>query len=343
MSAKKLILFTSCLMLSALSITGCGSETSATAGNQSETVSENISDDNSEKSLKVVCTIFPEYDWVKQILGDKAESADITYLLDKGIDLHSFQPTADDIMKISACDLFVYVGGESDKWVEDTLDEAVNKDMKVINLMEVLGDSAKVEEIKEGMQGEEEEEGEESEDEEEYDEHVWLSVKNAEILCSEIEDVLSGIDPENAGEYKANLDSYISQLDTLDDDFMELFDSSSVKTLVFGDRFPFRYFTDDYGLDYYAAFVGCSAETEASFETIAFLADKVNELDCNTLFTLENSDKSIANTIISTSGRNIGITELNSLQSVSRDDIKNGATYISLMQKNYDVLKKVLN
>lgn len=336
---KKLSLLTLSVILASAGITGCASQTSATADSSS---SADISKNQSSDSLNIVCTIFPEYDWVKQILGDKAENAEITYLLDKGLDLHSFQPTADDIMKISACDLFIYVGGESDGWVEDTLAEAVNDNMKVINLMEILGDSAKAEEIKEGMQAEEKEDSEEDE-ETEYDEHIWLSLKNAEILCTEIENVISEIDLANSAEYKSNLETYISQLDALDNDFQSLIDSSSVKTLVFGDRFPFRYFTDDYGLDYYAAFVGCSAETEASFETIKFLADKINELDCDTVFTLENSDHSIADTIISTSGKKVDIAQLNSLQSVSESDIKNGATYLSLMQKNYDVLKGVLS
>ncbi|MCR5729035.1 MAG: metal ABC transporter substrate-binding protein, partial [Ruminococcus sp.] len=146
----------------------------------------------------------------------------------------------------------------------------------------------------------------------------------------------------NAADYKTNLDSYVTKLDELDNNFKTLVDDSSVKTLVFGDRFPFRYLVDDYGLDYYAAFIGCSAETEASFDTIAFLSDKVKELDCKTIFTLENSSKDIANTIISTSGKNVDIAELNSLQSVSTDDINNGASYLSLMQKNYDVLSSTL-
>ena len=150
------------------------------------------------------------------------------------------------------------------------------------------------------------------------------------------------IDSANAADYKANLDSYVAKLSKLDNSFQTLVDASSVKTLVFGDRFPFRYFVDDYGLDYFAAFIGCSAETEASFETIAFLADKVKELDCKTIFTLENSSKDIANTIISTSGKSVDIAELNSLQSVSKDDIAEGASYISIMQKNYDVLAGVL-
>ena len=319
------------LAIAMTGVTGCSSKNSSS---DSKSNSDN-------KSLSVVCTIFPEYDWVKQILGDHANNVELTYLLDNGVDLHSYQPTADDMMKISTCDLFVYVGGESDEWVEDALEDAQNKDMKVINLMDVLGDSAKEEELKEGMQGED---GEESEEEEEieYDEHVWLSLKNAKVLCTEIEMNIEAIDSANAADYKTNLDSYVTKLDELDNNFKTLVDDSSVKTLVFGDRFPFRYLVDDYGLDYYAAFIGCSAETEASFDTIAFLSDKVKELDCKTIFTLENSSKDIANTIISTSGKNVNIAELNSLQSVSTGDINNGASYLSLMQKNYDVLSSTL-
>ncbi|MBR6985196.1 MAG: zinc ABC transporter substrate-binding protein, partial [Ruminococcus sp.] len=161
-------------------------------------------------------------------------------------------------------------------------------------------------------------------------------------LCAEIEKNIEAIDSANAADYKANLDSYVAKLDELDNSFKTLVDASSVKTLIFGDRFPFRYFVDDYGLDYYAAFIGCSAETEASFDTIIFLSDKVKELDCKTIFTLENSGKDIANTIISTSGKSVDIAELNSLQSVSDEDIANGASYLSIMQKNYDVLAGVL-
>ena len=180
---------------------------------------------------------------------------------------------------------------------------------------------------------------EHEEGEEEYDEHVWLSVKNAKVLCAEIEKNLEAIDPANVSDYKANLDSYVAKLSDLDNSFQTLVDGSSVKTLVFGDRFPFRYFVDDYGLDYYAAFIGCSAESEASFETIKFLSDKIKELDCDTVFTLENSNKDIADSIITNSGKkNVKAAELNSLQSISKSDINSGASYISLMQKNYDVL-----
>ena len=385
-------IFALALAMAAICFTGCGAEgNSLESSNSVDLKTEDKTFENNDKndaesdpesdseSFSVVCTIFPEYDWVKELLGDHADNAELTYLLDNGVDLHSYQPTADDMIKISECDLFVYVGGESDEWVEDALADAQNKDMKVVNLMDVLGDSVKVEELKEGMQESEHEhdhEHEEDDDhdedkdheheedehdhdedkdldeddhdhdhedgEEEYDEHVWLSVKNAKVLCAEIEKNIEAIDPANASDYKANLESYTEELTSLDDKFYDLIEASSVKTLVFGDRFPFRYFTDDYGLDYYAAFIGCSAETEASFETIAFLSDKIKELDCSTVFTLENSSKDIANTIISTSGKKADIVELNSLQSVSNDDIAGGASYISLMQKNYDVLAGVM-
>ena len=197
-------------------------------------------------------------------------------LLDKGVDLHNFQPTAEDIMKVATCDLFIYTGGESDAWVEDALKESVNPDMKVINLMETLGGSVKEEEIVEGMECEEEEE--EGEEEAEYDEHVWLSLKNASILCRAIEEAIASIDPANAAVYEENLKNYQDSLHSLDVSYQEAVDASALKTLLFGDRFPFRYLTDDYGLTYYAAFVGCSAETEASFETITFLTGKVDEL-----------------------------------------------------------------
>ena len=322
-------------------------------------------DDN---KLSIVCTIFPEYDWVKQILGDHASHAEITYLLDSGMDLHSYQPTAMDMAKIADCDLFVYVGGESDEWVADALAEATNKDMQVINLMEVMSDAAKEEEVKEGMEhdhdhehGEDEHDHEDEdhdheheedehdhdheheEGEAEYDEHVWLSLKNAKTLCTEIAGRLSILDSANKDDYKANLDAYTAQLDKLDGDFQTLTDGASQKTLVFGDRFPFRYFVDDYGLDYFAAFVGCSAETEASFETIVFLAEKMDTLGCGTIFTIENSDHKIAQTIIdNTKAKNQKIAEMNSLQSVTKDQVSSGATYLSLMQSNYEVLKGAL-
>ena len=362
-------------------LSACGTSTEENTGSTAQTT-PTTTRETSEDKLQIVTTIFPEYDWVKQILGENAANAELTLLLDNGVDLHSYQPTAEDILKISTCDMFVYVGGESDEWVEDALAEAENKDMKVINLMEIMGDSAKEEEIKEGMEaehdhdhhdheegeehGEEheaEEHGEEHEDEEhgeeheaeeheeheheegevEYDEHVWLSVKNAKTLCGAISDDLCEIDPENAETYKANLDEYTKQLDTLDSSFSELAAGAENKTLIFGDRFPFRYFVDDYGLDYYAAFVGCSAETEASFETIAFLSGKLDELGNDTVFTIENSDGKIAQAVIDNStAKDQKIAALDSMQSATSKQIDEGVTYLSVMQSNYDVLSDAL-
>lgn len=309
---------------------------------------------------KIVTTIFPEYDWVKQIVGDKAKDAEITLLIGNGVDLHSYQPSIQDIAKISTADIFIYVGGESDGWVEDALKNARNKNMKVINLMEVLGDRVKEEEVVEGMQEEDEHEHHHDEDEDEhehehhhhhssdeeeleYDEHVWLSVRNAKILCAEICNALCAKDSKNATTYKANYASYSAKLDKLDSDFAAAVRNGKTKTLLFGDRFPFRYLVDDYGLKYYAAFVGCSAETEASFETIVFLAKKVDEFGLKNVCQIESGNGKIARTIIESSkNKNAKILTLDSMQSVTQNDIKKGATYLGTMQKNLEVLKEAL-
>lgn len=298
--------------------------------------------DDSDK-IKIVTTIFPAYDWVMNILGDSASDAEVTMLLDSGVDLHSFQPTAEDILKIAGCDVFIYVGGESDAWVKDALRNASNKKRVVINLLEVLGDKAKEEELVEGMQGEEEEEEENGEEGPEYDEHVWLSLKNASILTSAIAQKLNEVNPDNKGTYASNLFNYKKKLEELDASYQEAVDAASVKTLLFGDRFPFRYLTDDYKLKYYAAFIGCSAETEASFETIAFLSKKVDELKLKAVMTIEGTDHRIAETIVkNTSSKDQKILSLDSMQSVTSTDVKNGVTYLSIMEKNLSVLKEAL-
>lgn len=279
---------------------------------------------------------------MREILGDKADRAEVTMLLDNGVDLHSYQPTADDIIKISDCDLFIYVGGESDGWVEDVLKEAANKDMQVINLLDVLGEQVKEEEVVEGMETEEEES--EDEDEPEYDEHVWLSLKNAETLCSAITDALEEIDPANKDAYAANAASYLEKLAALDGEYQTVVDNAARKTVLFGDRFPFRYLVDDYGLSYYAAFAGCSAETEASFETISFLAGKVDELGLPCVLTIEGAPHKIAETIVQNSAaKNQSILTLDSMQSTTFADAANGTTYLSVMESNLDVLKQALN
>lgn len=467
------------------------------------------------KKLSIVTTIFPEYDWVREIMGDNAESADLTMLLDNGVDLHSYQPTADDIIKISSCDMFIYVGGESDKWVEDALQNAANKDMKVINLLDVLKDTIKTEEAVPGMQAEEghnhgvadfadsdvqdrslsdwdgewqsvysyaldgtldsvmgkkaesgtktAEEYKESyiasyetdiekisidgntitytrkngtstatydskgfyirhkddgskqvrykyqkvsgdadtptyivfsdhnissaepehfhlyfgedgfdslveegkhfptfypasltgaeiademleHEEKEYDEHVWLSLKNAETLVDAISNALQEIDLDNKDTYAANSDAYVKELAALDADYQAAVDTATYKTVLFGDRFPFRYLVDDYGLSYYAAFAGCSAESEASFETISFLAGKVNELNLPCVLTIEGTQHKIAETIVqNTAQKNQKILTMDSMQSTTSEDVKNGETYLSIMEQNLDVLKEALN
>ena len=476
-------------------------------------------DTNKTDRLSIVTTIFPEYDWVKEILGDKAGVAEITMLLDNGVDLHSYQPTADDLVRISDCDLFIYVGGESDGWVDDALKNAGNKNMKVINLLEVLGDSVKTEETVEGMQEEEhdhdhghneeitkddikdrtlsdfagewkslypyllngdldeycEHKAEEDEDssttkdtylekykaswqcdannitingnkitftytdgksvsaeytyagyqpklndegeissvryqfettntdapkyvqfndhghepgeaehfhiyfgndsfdalmdsktnpffvkdalsvdeildelmghehEEEKDEHVWLSLKNAEVLVNAISKSLQELDPDNKDTYAANSDAYVKKLSALDADYQAAVDAATYKTVLFGDRFPFRYMADDYGLRYYAAFAGCSAETEASFETISFLAKKVDELKLPCVLTIEGTQHKIAETIVqNTAEKNQRVLTMDSMQSTTSKDVANVTTYLSVMEKNLSVLKEAL-
>ena len=492
-------------------LAGCGKKNAAETGE---------SDSN---KLSVVTTIFPEYDWVKEILGDKTGSTDLTMLLDNGVDLHSYQPTADDIVKISDCDLFIYVGGESDKWVDDALKEATNKDMKVIDLLEVLGDSVKTEETVEGMQETEHahdhskevstfedhevqdrslsdwagswqsaypfaldgtlddafaamaEEGEMTADEyktyyqngyktditniniegdhiaftyedgkkvgsdykyigyyiqnwstgtkaamyrfeavdrtsgapiyiefndhmiesaapehfhirmsnesfdaivdpekswptffpadmtgedlcehmeghghdhdheEEADEHVWLSLKNAKTLVTAIADALQELDPDNKDTYAANTSAYIEKLSALDGAYQSAVDGAARKTVLFGDRFPFRYLVDDYGLSYYAAFAGCSAESEASFETVSFLAKKVDELKLPCVLTIEGKNHKIAETIVeNTAEKNQKILTMDSMQSTTSEDVANGTTYLSVMEQNLSMLKEAL-
>ena len=366
MKFKRWMAMATAAVLAFGTLAGCGQSGKKT---ESTAASAESSAEASGKKLKIVATIFPEYDWVRQILGDEAKNADITLLLDKGVDLHSYQPNAEDIAKISECDLFLYVGGESDGWVKDALKEGKNPDRKVINLLEALGNNTKEEEVVEGMQAEEEEgskdsestaasqaaesqaAGEstaasaESEEEEcpEYDEHVWLSLRNAESICEVITEDLKSLDSAHAAVYEANLKKYTEQLDSLDQQYTDTVKAAANKTLLFGDRFPFRYLVDDYGIKYYAAFVGCSAETEASFETVSFLAKKMDELGLKHVMTIEGPNKKIAETIIqNTKDKNQDILTLNSMQSTTEQDIESGETYLGIMQQNLEVLKKAL-
>ena len=319
-------------------LVGCGSNSSS-SGN-AET---NVNGDQMA-NLSVVATIFPLYDWTRNIVGD-AEGVEVTLLSGKGVDIHSFQPSVEDLMKISTCDLFLYVGGESDGWIDDALAEAANKEMVVVNLLDLLGDKAKEEELAEGMQQQREAggEGDAEPDEVEYDEHVWLSLRNAAFFVREIADALAAADEANAASYQSNAASYVKELDALDGRYQTMVDAAPVRTLLFGDRFPFRYLVDDYGLAYYAAFAGCSAETEASFETITFLAKKMDELSLPAVMTIEGSDKKIAQTIVNnTKAKDQQILTLDSMQSTTKKDAEGGTTYLSLMEKNLSVLTEAL-
>ena len=348
---KKFISILVAAVMAASCLSACGQVNSAALETEQSVSDANLStseesqsenDNNKTEKVKIVTTIFPEYDWVRQIAGDKVSDMDITMLLDNGVDMHSYQPAADDIMKISDCDLFIYVGGESDEWVNDAMKEAVNKDMQVIDLLDVLGEQVKIEELVEGMQDAEHEEEEEHE-EKEYDEHVWLSLKNAETLCDAIAEALGNADPDNKAVYDTNKAAYIDQLVSLDNQYREVVDQASMKTLLFGDRFPFRYMVDDYGLSYYAAFAGCSAESEASFETISFLAKKIDELGLKYVMTIEKSDQKIAKTIIeNTQNKDQSILTLDSMQSTTSADVANGMTYLSIMEGNLNILKEAL-
>ncbi len=299
------------------------------------------------KKISVVATIFPVYDWVREIAGENIENMNLTMLLDSGADLHNFQPTAQDILTVSAADLFIFVGGESDEWAGDVLAaSSMNPGRRVLNLMEALGDRAKAEEIVEGMEHEHEDEEEEEghEHEAESDEHIWLSLRNAQALCGAIADQLCEIDPDSAAAYRANLAAYEEKLSALDQAYADAVAASAFNTFLFGDRFPFRYLADDYGLTYYAAFSGCSAESEASFQTIVFLAGKVDELGLPAVMTIENPKTRIAETIVQTTkARNQKILSMDSMQSVTSREANAGVSYLNVMESNLEILKQALN
>ena len=291
--------------------------------------------------LTIVVTVFPVYDWVRNLLGDRAGEVELVLLEDSGADMHNFQPTIEDIYKISTCDLFVYIGGESDKWVADTLRAAENKNMVAVDLLAELGTAAREEEEPDGPGSEHDHEHEEVT---EYDEHVWLSVKNAKLLCPVLAEKLAQVDAEHAETYRANCAAYAKQLDELDAAFEQAVSEAPGRTVLFADRYPFLYLIKDYGLTAYAAFSGCSAETEASFDMISFLVGKLDGLGLKHILVLEGSTCRIANTIISESAaKDAEILEMDSMQSVTPEQISAGTNYLAIMQKNLEVLKQALS
>jgi len=296
----------------------------------------------SNDKTNIVVTIFPVYDWVMNVLGDKASDYSVTLLLDSGADLHSYNPSVADMVAVAGADLFLYVGGESDEWVEDALKNKTNKDMVAMDLLALLGDKAKAEEIVEGMEHDEEEE-EEEEEGVEYDEHVWLSLRNAAFYVDLIAKEIAAIDSTNADTYKANAAAYIASLNALDTRYAAAVEAAPRDTILFGDRFPFRYMVEDYDLNYYAAFVGCSAETNASAKTFAFLANKADELALKVILKLESSTDDIAEGIKSqTTAKDQRILVLDSLQSATKKEYAAGRTYLSAMESNLTVLTQAL-
>ena len=303
------------LVLFGLSLTACGGQPE-------------------KEGISVVAAIFPEYDWARQIIGD-CTGVQLHFLVDDGVDPHSFQPSVADLVTVSECDLLIYGGGESDKWLEDVLAEPANKSIRSIALLPLLGEKAHTEEIVAGMQG--------SEAEEEADEHVWLSLRNAALFCTAIADQLCEMDPGQAEHYQANLEDYLKKLSELDEAYRQTIQAASKDTIVVCDRFPYRYLTEDYGLHYYAAFPGCSAETGASFETVVFLAERAKELALNALIITETGDDRLARTVAENAGRSgMSVLTLNAMQSVSLEQAA-GTDYLTIMEQNRQVLAAALD
>jgi zinc transport system substrate-binding protein len=286
--------------------------------------------------ISVIATIFAPYDFVREIVGDKA---DVAMLLPPAAESHSFEPTPQDIIAIQNCDVFIYVGGESDEWVNEVLESMDTSKMKIVTLMDCV--EVVEEEIVEGMEDEEEAEGETGEEEPEYDEHVWTSPRNAKLIVGKLSAAFEEIDTANANTYKQNTTAYLAKLDELDAKFQAVVASAVRKTIVFGDRFPFRYFADAYGLDYFAAFPGCSTETEPSAATVAFLIDKVNDEKIPVVFHIELSNEKMANTIAEATGAKVLM--LHAVHNVSKADFEKGESYLSLMTANVETLKEALN
>jgi zinc transport system substrate-binding protein len=319
-------------------LSGCG-QNNATANDTEKA--------DSVPKINIVATIFPQYDWLREIIGGKAENFELTILIDNRIDLHSYQPSISDIAKISTADLFIYVGGHSDDWVDNALAQA-NPGIKTINMVEALGDAIQMSRLTEGMEhvcdDEEcdEDHGEVGELHEE--EHVWVSLRMAKLLCEIIAETIISLNPENEDVYRDNLSAYIEKLSALDERYTEMVNAANNNTLVFGDRFPFLYLVDDYGLNHYAAFSGCTAASEASFSTIIILARKLDDYSLNFIMVTETGNHAIAETIIgNTRDKNQQVLVLDGMKAVSSNDMRNGVTYLTIMESNLEVLRKALN
>ena len=333
---KGIGILAACGLICGSLLTGCGT-------GRAEDASEKAQDDG---RISVVTTIFPQYDFVRQIAGD---SVDLKMLLKPGEETHSYEPTPQDIIAIQNSDIFIYVGGENDAWVEDILDSMPDAGMRTLKLIDCV-DTVEEEHV-EGMQEqpghsheEEEYHGDETEEAHsvhEIDEHVWTSPVNASAIVDEIKELLAQTDPENRQRYEENAEAYEAELAALDAAFREVVDNAGRRLVIFGDRFPFRYYADEYGLDYYAAFPGCASDTEPSAAVMAFLINKVAEEKVPAVLKMELSNENIANAIAEATGTEV--RTFYSCHNLTAEEFENGETYLSMMQKNVETLKEVLN
>lgn len=313
-------------LLAALSaaalLSGCGG---AAAGSSASSAPES--------KLQVVATVFPAYDFARAVCGDLAE---VKMLLPPGAESHSFEPTPKDILAVEGSNLFVYLGGDSDAWVE-TLLESVDSGVNGMKMMDCV--ELKEEATTQGMTAEEEHDHGAGEVVE-YDEHVWTSPVNAAAITTAIGERMGDLDPDHAADYRANAADYAGKLMELDKEFRDFFATVSNKTMVFGDRFPLRYFADEYGLNCYAAFPGCSTQTEPSAATIAFLTRKVEQEKLGTVYYIEFSNHLVADSIAEATGAQTALFQ--SCHNVSQADMDAGATYLTLMEKNLETLKATM-
>ena len=286
--------------------------------------------------LQIAAAVFPAYDFARAAAGGRA---DVTLLLPPGAESHSYEPTPADILRVQSCDLFIYLGGESDAWVDAILSaiEPEGEALRMIDCVDLLE-----EETVEGMQG-----GHEHEHEEDHghlgevvgmDEHVWTDPRNAAAITRTIGERLSALDPANAEAYAAGAEGYARELEALDRDFAAFFEGLPGRTIVFGDRFPLRYFAEEFHLDCYAAFPGCGAQTEPSAATVAFLTEKVREEGLPAVWYIEFSNHLVADSIAEAAG--VRTAQFHTCHNVSRADLEAGATYLSLMRGNLEALRE---
>ncbi len=327
------IFFVAVMFFSLVSVTGCGNK-------------------KNNNKLTIISTSFPGYDFARAILKD-VDGTEVKMLLKPGSETHDFEPTPQDIINIKNSDIFIYVGGDSDEWIEDVLEDIDTDKTKVIKLMDLV--NVVEEELVDGMEEhhhehededhehehEDEDHEHEEEEEVEYDEHVWTSPINAITITNKLKDEIIKIDNSNKEKYEENANNYVTELNKIDNEIKEVVANSKRKEIVFGDRFPLRYFVDEYNLTYYAAFPGCSEQTEASAKTIAYLIDVVKKDKIPVVFHIELSNGKIAETI--SKETNAKVLEFNAAHNISQKDFDAGVTYVDLMKDNIKVLKEALN